>query len=335
MAFSSYQEMQEKAAAYNRSDPRKWEQRLRVVPIICMIRREVIDLVGIYDTGFYHDFPEDDFSVRIRRAGYKLMVCMDTFVHHDHDFRHGEDKDQELFQLSLETGRRNFSTKYHGLDSWSEMINYEEYITKTFPDKKKLSQPQILGVNVMCGATILQIKNELRHRGIINAEASAFTSEAKYFCDLQSICADVVCDRVEHLPDFFEHRSFDYIVLGNAINTYSDFPRLLRELLHALRPAGVLFLKLRNTQDIISYLNMMGRNFTLEEFVTQVSFEQFNEILNLLHVQNCNVLSIPHQVDAASQNVLLEALKKSQMTDDVQTVFKRLMTKEYAYCIAK
>ncbi|MCI8839090.1 MAG: glycosyltransferase family 2 protein [Oscillospiraceae bacterium] len=335
MEFSTYQEMQEKAAAYNRSDPKKWEQRLRVVPITCMIRREVIDLVGVYDTGFYHDFPEDDFSVRIRRAGYKLMVCMDTFVHHDHDFRHGEDKDQELFQLSLETGRKNFSIKYHGLDSWSEMINYEGYITQSFPNKRKISQPQILGVDVMCGAVILQIKNELRRRGVINAEASAFTSEARYFCDLQSICTDVVCDRMERISDFFEHRSFDYIVLGKAVNTYADFPWLLRNLLRALRPAGVLFLKLRNTQDIISYLNMMGRNFTLEEFVMQVSAEQFNEILNLLHVQSCNILSIPHQVDAESQNVLLNSLKKSQMTDDVQAAFKRLMTKEYAYCITK
>lgn len=134
---------------------------------------------------------------------------------------------------------------------------------------------------------------------------------------------------------FFEHRSFDYIVLGKAVNTYADFPWLLRNLLRALRPAGVLFLKLRNTQDIISYLNMMGRNFTLEEFVMQVSAEQFNEILNLLHVQSCNILSIPHQVDAESQNVLLNSLKKSQMTDDVQAAFKRLMTKEYAYCITK
>ncbi len=335
ITFSSYQEMQEKAAAYNRSDPKKWEQRLRVVPITCMIKREVIDLVGVYDTGFYHDFPEDDFSVRIRRAGYKLMVCMDTFVHHDHDFRHGEDKEQELFQLSLETGRKNFSTKYHGLDSWSEMINYEGYIAQNFPDKGNLSEPRILGIDVMCGAAILQIKNELRHRGVINAETSAFTTEAKYFCDLQSICTDVVCDRIERLPDFFEHRSFDYIVLGNAVNTYSDFPRLLRSLLHALRPAGALFLKLRNTQDIISYLNMMGRNFTLEEFVTQVSFEQFNDILKLLHMRNYNVLSIPHQVDAASQNVLVESLKKSQLTDDVQASFKRLMTREYAYCIKK
>lgn len=67
----------------------------------------------------------------------------------------------------------------------------------------------------------------------------------------------------------------------------------------------------------------------------QVSAEQFNEILNLLHVQSCNILSIPHQVDAESQNVLLNSLKKSQMTDDVQAAFKRLMTKEYAYCITK
>lgn len=333
--FSSYEEMQHKAAAYNQSNPRKWEQRLRVVPIACVIKREALDLAGIYDVGFYHDFIEDDFSVRIRRAGYKLMVCMDTFVHHDHDFRHGEDKNQEQFQLSLETGRKNFSDKYHGMDSWAEISNYEGYIGPSFPDQIIPATPRILGIDTMCGTPILQIKNELRRRGIMRTEDSAFTSEAKYFCDLQSICSDVVCDRVERLPDFFEYRCFDYIVLGKAVNTYAEVPRLLRCLLRALNPSGILFLKLRNTQDIISYLNMMGRNYALEEFVMQISPEQFNGILQLLNAKSCNILSIPHQVDAQSQDVLLKSLEKAQITDDVQAAFHRLMTKEYGYCITK
>lgn len=335
LTFSSYEEMQKKAAAYNQSDPRKWEQRLRLMTVILMIKREVIEQMGMIDRGFYHDFSDDDFSVRVRRAGYKLMLCMDTFVHHDHDFRHGEDKDMEKFQLSLEKGRKNFTDKYYGLDSWDDMSNYEGYLIHAFPNKKPSSDPRVLGIDTACGLPILQIKNELRHRGILSASTVAFTSEAKYYYDLQTVCDEVSCDRMERLSDFLENKSFDYIVLGRPINTCPEIPRLLRSLLGALRPSGTLFLKLRNTLDVASYLTMMGRNFPLEEFATAITLEQFNQILQLLHVDSCNILNIPHQMDVQSQEVLRTALRNGQLATDITSAFNSLMTKEYAYCITK
>lgn len=335
LTFSSYDEMQKKAADYNRSDPRKWEERLRLITVIMLIRREVIEVTGMIDRGFYHDFSDDDFSVRVRRAGYKLMLCMDTFVHHDHDFRHGEDKDQKKFQLSLEKGRKNFQDKYYGLDSWSDMTNYEEYLPYFFSHGAPPPAPHILGVDVRCGLPVLQIKNELRHSNIMDVSMTAFTTEAKYLCDLQTVCDEAACDRIERISDFLEYRNFDYIILGRPINTYSEFPRLLRSLLRALRPGGVLFLKLRNTQDILSYLTIFGYTFPLEEFAVQITLEQFNQSLQLLKVQNCNILNIPHQVDQKAQNMVFAALEQSKLSDNVQQVFNQLMVKEYAYRIKK
>ena len=286
LSFSSYDEMQRKAAAYNQSDPRKWEQRVRLVAIIYLMKREVVDLIGLDDPGFFHDFEEDDLSVRVRRAGYKLMVCMDTFIHHDHDFRHGEEKDQAQFQASIEAGRKNFMDKYHGLDSWSDMSNYEAYLSIGAVLEKQAVAPEILGVDVMCGMPILQIKN-------------------------------------------------DYIVLGNAINTYGEIPRLLRFLLGALRPAGTLFLKLRNGLDIAAYLTMMGRSFQLDGFFTLISMEQFNQILELLEVKTCSITRIPHQMDEQSQKALRAALENSRLTKDVQESMDQLLTSEYGYRITK
>lgn len=335
LVFSSYEEMQREAADYNRSDPKKWEERLRLMTVILLVKREVIEVTGMIDRGFYHDFGDDDFSVRVRRAGYKLMLCMDTFVHHDHDFRSGEDKDQEKFRISLEKGRKNFNDKYHGLDSWSDMTNYEGYLPHLFPNGIPPSAPSILGVDVRCGLPILQIKTELRHSGIMNTSTSAFTTEARYLYDLQTVCDETACDRIERISDFLEYRSFDYIVLGNSVNTYAEFPRLLRNLLRALRPGGALFLKLRNTQDILAYLTMFGYTFPLEDFVTQITLEQFNQSLQLLKVQSCNILNIPHQVDPNSQETVFKALEQSKLTSDVQQAFNKLMVKEYAYCIIK
>ena len=64
LVFSSYEEMQREAADYNRSDPKKWEERLRLITVVLVLRRELIDLAGMIDRGFFHDFGDDDFSVR-------------------------------------------------------------------------------------------------------------------------------------------------------------------------------------------------------------------------------------------------------------------------------
>ena len=335
LSFSSYEEMQQKAAAYNQSDPRKWEQRVRLVAIIYLLKREVVDLIGLDDPGFFHDFEEDDLSARVRRSGYKLMVCMDTFIHHDHDFRHGEEKDQAQFQASIEAGRKNFMDKYHGLDSWSDMSNYEMYLDIGPISGKRKDKPEILGVDAMCGTPILQIKNQLRRNGMMEAGMWGFTTQAKHFCDLQTVCDHVTCDRIDRLGDFLENKVFDYIVLGNAVNTYAELPRLLRLLLGALRPSGTLFLKLRNSLDIAAYLTIMGRSFQLNEFVTMISAEQFNQILELLKVQACNITRIPHQMDEQSKKALRAALENSRLTADVQTAMDGLLTSEYGYRITK
>ena len=46
---ANFEDMQEKAARFNRSDPRKWQERMRIISIILMVKREVCDTVGVMD----------------------------------------------------------------------------------------------------------------------------------------------------------------------------------------------------------------------------------------------------------------------------------------------
>lgn len=94
LPYQSYEEMQEKAGAYNKLDPRKWQDRQRLVTLGTLYRKEVFLAAGwpIGDMGFFHDFFDDDVSFAIRRLGYRLVLAGDTWVCHDHDFRSGEEK---------------------------------------------------------------------------------------------------------------------------------------------------------------------------------------------------------------------------------------------------
>ncbi|WP_051180071.1 glycosyltransferase [Selenomonas ruminantium] len=75
--------MQSFAAAYNKSDPRKWHKWMMLVGFCMLFKREVYEQIGGMDEAYSPgNFEDDDYSMRIRRAGYEILLCRDTFIHH-------------------------------------------------------------------------------------------------------------------------------------------------------------------------------------------------------------------------------------------------------------
>jgi GT2 family glycosyltransferase len=55
----------------------------RPVGFCLLMRREVLDNVGLFDGRFGPGcFEDDDYSRRTRQAGYRLVIARDAFVHH-------------------------------------------------------------------------------------------------------------------------------------------------------------------------------------------------------------------------------------------------------------
>lgn len=81
--YSDISDMEEYARRYTRSrDGQAFE--IRMLALYCMlVRRSVIDEVGLLDerfgVGMYED---DDFSLRIRQKGYRILCAEDVYIHH-------------------------------------------------------------------------------------------------------------------------------------------------------------------------------------------------------------------------------------------------------------
>lgn len=55
----------------------------RVTGLCALIRREVLEQVGGFDTVFrLGNFEDDDYSLRVRMAGWRLWLAEDSFIHH-------------------------------------------------------------------------------------------------------------------------------------------------------------------------------------------------------------------------------------------------------------
>lgn len=273
--FNNYDEMQAAASEYNISDPSKWQQRLRLITLGTLFTRECLSTVGdVFDLGFVHDFGDDDVSFRVRRAGYKIILACDTWVHHAHEC---VARSAEI----LENGRNIFKQKYYGIDAWDDVNNFVGHIINeniSMPDD--VENVNILGIDVKCGTPILDIKNAIREYGINNPELSAFSKDSKYYMDLKTICnGNVVCDRTDYLYSSFKNNYFDYIIIGQNINEYFQPEKVIRDVYALLKQNGQLFISLKNTYNVFTLLKSLGHDINYSQPAKHYEISEFCTIL--------------------------------------------------------
>lgn len=345
ITFNSLDEMYEKAASYNISDPRKWHERIRLAFQMVIYKREALDAVGIMlDYGFYHDFADDDITFRIRRAGYKAILCKDTFVHHDHIRTKFTPSEAQNFNESIKSGQLDFNTKYFGLDAWEDVNNYELTLLSMVDPKQHQSsnQVKILGVDVLCGTPILEIKNKLRENSVFDVKLSAFTSDPKYWIDLKAICSGkVIVDRLEFLSDHFKNPEYDFVFLGKPINTYSDPNSLLLSLIRTVKQGGRLLLKLYNTSNFLKLFRILGvkaqlGNMAVEDInYIDLDIDQLVSKLRSLGFLEQQIKAENWPIDQKSMELIKTTIANAGLAENINLAMSRSMIKEYSLILQK
>lgn len=336
--YKNNAEMQRKARAFNRSDPKKWEDRQRLLTLGPLFRKEALLTCGwpVGDAGFFHDFGDDDITFQVRRAGYRTVLAGDTWICHDHDLSHGEGKDPVEFQKSLDIGKANFQEKYCGVDAWEDVNNYYIPYLSHFPAPHNTGKNRILGVDVRCGTPILDVKNWLRKFERFDTELSAFTQDPKYWIDLKTICrGPVVCDREEFLVDSFFAESFDYIVVDRPLNRYHEPQKMINDLFSLCKKGGVVICKFSNTFSFQTYLHQLGQwDVYNPEFAYHIPIEAVQASLEKTGSIK-QVIAIPFALDKEQQK-MLDALLPQELSGSVRKeAISRLTINEYMLIIEK
>jgi GT2 family glycosyltransferase len=90
-----------------------------VVPLFCgLLRRGTWDEAGGLDEGFEAGtFEDDDFSLRLRKKGYRIVAAEDCFIHHFGNGSFGKLKSQEylrIFDLNQKRFESKWNISWHG-----------------------------------------------------------------------------------------------------------------------------------------------------------------------------------------------------------------------------
>ena len=80
-------------------------QEVEAVSGVCfLIRREVVEKVGLLDEGYYMYAEEQDYCYRIQKAGWKILYCpIESIIH----YKEPDDTNKERVLRQYIYGRRN------------------------------------------------------------------------------------------------------------------------------------------------------------------------------------------------------------------------------------
>ncbi|MEX3618289.1 glycosyltransferase family 2 protein [Paenibacillus glucanolyticus] len=252
LPFNSKEDFQERAREYNVSNPSKWEERVVLLPNVLCCPTALLDRIGYYDTRFFRgEFLDDDISFRIRRAGYKLIYCADTVTHHYGSLTTVSDHQTN----SMEEGRQTFREKY-GLDAWLDARMNLAHLKIDFLHLSNVKT--ILGIDVKCGATLLQIKNRIWSSYDTKPHVTVCATEHKYEVDVSSISEKVLLmDHIYQLPKEL-NGIIDLIYIEKPLDCYSDdLDSIFSALSKVMSDNGKLIFMVNNSVSIDTLYEML------------------------------------------------------------------------------
>ena len=244
--YGDSKKMQRFAASFNVSNPKKWQERARLMPVIAAYKGELVNEIGFADRYFDSmEFWDDDFSLRARQAGYKQMLCRDVYCFHYGSVTGGE---AQLEENTLIRGRYRFLEK-HGSDAWGNGSCYDDRVIEII---SRFEMPKedtaILGVDCGYGDTPMQIRNVLRENGV-QAEIYHINTEKIYTKDLEKLADGFIFSKNEDflktLQMAFDEKKFGYVYLTHGIEKYGH--RALIEIVkEKLEPEGKFIFTVSN-----------------------------------------------------------------------------------------
>ncbi|MDN4620954.1 methyltransferase domain-containing protein [Paenibacillus sp. PsM32] len=228
--------MQVFAKNYNKPDSTKWEQRLKLIGFCMLIKGEVVRKIGILDEIFTPgNFEDDDYSYRMMNAGYKLILCKDTFVHH---FRHVTfNDDRSYYDELMQTNAQKF------VEKWGFNSKYSSYIRTDVLSLIDLHDPneniRVLEVGCACGGTLLEVKNRYKNSEIYGIELNPNSAA------IAALFAQVSASNIEKDMEF-EEGFFDYIILPDVLEHLNDPWMVIENLKKYLKNNGKVISSIPN-----------------------------------------------------------------------------------------
>lgn len=234
--YDNLDEMLLFADKHNISNPAKWERRPKLVGFCYLIKNAAFCRVGFLDEQFTPgNYEDDDYSLRMTLAGYQLVLCRDTFIHHYGsasfksavDEKEREFREQQYVQLNVQN-KQKLLAKWQVTDKYI----YWDRVTDEVQEPAD-TEARIMVVGCHAGMDLFYLQSKFPHARLIGiAENIREAALAGRSFEVYH-CRDVEQDIFQCLWG-----EYDYILLCEKPSYYRDFDGYIRKLMAYLSPSG-------------------------------------------------------------------------------------------------
>lgn len=215
-----------------------YEDRIFLVGFALLVRRAVLDQIGLLDERFFPGNNEDvDLGLRILKAGYKNVLCKNSFILHFGSKTF--EKDIEGYQVTAGRNRRKINEK------WGFDVDYHLHPKTDLIDqiKEPAEKPmRILDIGCGCGASMGYV------RGLFPAAKTYGIELVPQIAQLASRMGNVLCGDVEKMEFPWDEEYFDYIFMGDILEDLVGPEEVLRRLRKHLKKDGHIIICVSNVK---------------------------------------------------------------------------------------
>ncbi|WP_432665335.1 bifunctional glycosyltransferase family 2 protein/class I SAM-dependent methyltransferase [Wukongibacter baidiensis] len=254
--YRTIDEMHIFAEQYNIiSNPVKWDESIMLVGFCLLIKREAVERIGLLDERFTPgNYEDNDYCFRMKKSGYSLKICKDTFIHHFGNVSFNEAP--SMFADVLIVNREKFRDKWGFAPMYYQHIRLHLLGFIKDPMEKQL---KVLDVGCGLGTTLLELKNRYRNAKIYGIELNKAVGE------IAGTHADVIIGNIEKINLNFPGDYFDYIILGDILEHLEKPDEVLIKLKKHLRKEGEMLISIPNVMHNSVIKDLLYGNWTYKD----------------------------------------------------------------------
>ncbi|NLK94081.1 MAG: methyltransferase domain-containing protein [Clostridiales bacterium] len=301
-----------------------YEERVKLIGFAMLIKRKVINITGGLDERFSPgNFEDDDISFRIIKAGYKLLLCKDSYIHHFGSVSFSK-KPKEYSDL-LKINSEKFSDKWGFSSTYSTCIRFD-VVDNIIEEKDK--KFKILEIGSATGATLLNIKSRYKNAEIYGIDID---EGAIKICECFAN-AKVVNVETEEIP--FNEGLFDYIIMPDVLEHLRNPEEVLGKVKRCLKDDGKIIISIPNVMHYSILADLINGNWTYADSgildKTHVKFFTLNEIIKLLDKEEYKIEKVSgnklfNEADGPYLKKLMELNSNKDVSIDQYKVYQYLL----------
>ncbi|MBP3487073.1 MAG: methyltransferase domain-containing protein [Roseburia sp.] len=303
--FDTVKQYQKYALEINIPMRHACEKKIRLIGFALMLRRRALDEAGMLDERFSPgNYEDDDLCVRLQYAGWKLLLCHNSFIYH---YGQGDGQNRGSWKRIFHRNAELFKEKW-GFDLGYYTNGRNQIIGQIEKDREEAIS--VLEIGCGMGVTLAKIEYlwpKAKTAGIESVENVARLG-ANYL--------DIIQGNIETMELPYEKESFDYIIFADVLEHLYDPEKILKKMLPYLKPDGKF---------LCSIPNIMHKSVLIPLLQGKFQYEDAG-ILDRTHVRFFTLDSIAemfYRCGMKIENLIVSTYEKG-MTTEEQELFDAL-----------